>query len=603
MNHEAIACQSLENAVEHLILEPREYEYLLQLQRDILAKLIVTDNTQEVLDKLCQLAEAMLSNAVASIMLLNPNTGLMSVRSAPSIPVLGHQALANLTPSPTGGSCGNAVFRNEAQYVIDTKTDPRWQDLRHIAFDFNLCSCWSMPIRNTQGEAIGSFALSSFEHRAPSSFHRQLLEICAFIVNIVLQRDHHEQQLSEHQQQLTKLAYYDQLTGLPNRQKLRVDIADNPPFACAILNIDAFKELNDLFGVTAGDRILQEVGHWLQQRYPSTYRMNGDEFAILIDAIIDDVTLYDLLSTLEQQLAKESFVINNEVISVQMTMGAAIGTERTLNRADIALHKAKETKKSIALYEESDDMEGKYRSNIAMATAIRKAIADNRIIAHYQPIVNIESGKTDKYETLMRMIDEDGQLVSPLDVIPIAKKTKLYSQLTRIIVTQACQLFAKRTEAFSVNLSIDDIQDTQTLDHIIQTIVMTETAPKITFELLESEGIDNYEAATNFISTVKALGAKIAIDDFGTGYSNFEHVLRLNVDYVKIDGSLIRGIADDGRYRMIVESIVNFANRINAQTIAEFVSDEGIFNSVNDLGVTYSQGYFTGKPNALSATY
>lgn len=172
--------------MNEVILTPQEYNHILEMQQNIFDLLAVGENEQQILSHLCLIAEKLLPNSVASVMLLDTETGLMSVISAPSIPPEGHNALQGLKPGPGGGSCGNAVFRNEAQYVHDTKMDQRWHDIRHIAYDFNLCSCWSMPIRNHHKQAIGTFALSSFEHRSPSNFHKRLLGVCAHIVNIVL---------------------------------------------------------------------------------------------------------------------------------------------------------------------------------------------------------------------------------------------------------------------------------------------------------------------------------------------------------------------------------------------------------------------------------
>jgi PAS domain S-box-containing protein/diguanylate cyclase (GGDEF)-like protein len=710
------SCLSLEGE-EEVILTPMEYSKILDIQHNIFELLTVGYNEEEVLSTLCKMAEKLLPNSVASIMILDPDTGLMSVVAAPSIPQVGHDALTGLRPGPGGGSCGNAVFRNEAQYVKDTKTDIRWSDIRQIAFDFNLCSCWSMPIRNADRQAIGSFALSSFEHRSPSGFHKRLLENCAFIVNIVLKRSDYEHKLIESQKQLTlfgtamknasdgmiitdhnnniihinkafletfgyenedqilgqnprilssgkhdalfyknmwdglknekhwngeiwnkratgevfpewmsistvettdgslpnylavftdltelyeaqkkleNLAFYDQLTGLPNRQKITADMNKKAPTGCAILNIDDFKEINDFFGLAAGDEILRQVSQW----FP--YRLGGDEFAITFydDLSLDEILLHinSLLSSLEEKV----FTIADETINLRMTVGIAIGEKDLLTRADIALHAAKEKKIPISVYEEQKNIEENYRNNIAMASSIRQALSDKRVICYYQPIVNLLTGKTDKYETLVRMIDQEGKIVPPMEFLSIAKKTKIYPQITREVIHQACTLFATREEEFSINLSDSDIRDTQTVNTIIDTIIKTGTASRIVFEILESEGIENYEEVAKFITKVKAFGAKIAIDDFGTGYSNFENILKLNVDYIKIDGSLIRGITTNSRHNIIVETIIDFAKKIGAKTIAEFVSDEAIYDAVVKHGIDYSQGYYTGKPEPLT---
>jgi len=186
------SCISLESQnVDEATISPEQFGDLLKIQQAILERIAVDFDKNDALSKLCVMAESILPNSVASIMLLDNNTGLMSVVSAPSVPQAGIDALQNLKPGPGGGSCGNAVFHNEPMYVRDTFTDDRWANLRQLAYDFNLCACWSMPIRNEVKKAYGTFALSSFEHRSPSSFHKLLLEIGASLVAVILK---HEEQ-------------------------------------------------------------------------------------------------------------------------------------------------------------------------------------------------------------------------------------------------------------------------------------------------------------------------------------------------------------------------------------------------------------------------
>ena len=187
------SCQPLNDAsVSEVPITSNEYNQILAIQETVLGMMAYKNDANIIFNKLCNLAESLLPNSAASIMMQDPHTHLMNVLAAPSVPQAGHEALGGLTPGPGGGSCGNAVFRNEPQFVTDTFSDERWANIRHIAVDFNLCSCWSMPIRNSDQEAIGSFALSSFEHRSPAPFHKKLLETCAYIVSIVLKN----QQLS-----------------------------------------------------------------------------------------------------------------------------------------------------------------------------------------------------------------------------------------------------------------------------------------------------------------------------------------------------------------------------------------------------------------------
>ncbi|MGB5866377.1 MAG: PAS domain S-box protein [Arcobacteraceae bacterium] len=190
-------CQLLEEAtLAEVALTPNEYNNILEFQQKILNMIASREKFDLILATLCNLAEQLLPNSVASIMILNQTTGLMNVLSAPSIPQVGHDALKNLKPSEHGGSCGNAVFKKSPQFVSNTFTDPRWKDLHQVAIDFNICSCWSMPIRDDKQNVIGTFALSSFEHRIPSQFHKKLLEISASIVNIVIKNKDDQQKLN-----------------------------------------------------------------------------------------------------------------------------------------------------------------------------------------------------------------------------------------------------------------------------------------------------------------------------------------------------------------------------------------------------------------------
>jgi EAL domain-containing protein (putative c-di-GMP-specific phosphodiesterase class I) len=332
----------------------------------------------------------------------------------------------------------------------------------------------------------------------------------------------------------------------------------------------------------------------------TVYRIGGDEFAVLYH---EPIVLTELKEKIENKLTllnEMQFKVGDENIKIIMNVGIALNTNKLLTHADIALHQAKDKKIPFAVYEKDDKIEEIYQKNIKMAATIHKALIEDRIICYYQPIVTLNSNKTTKYETLVRMVNEDGNIIAPMEFLPIAKKTKLYPRITNAVILQACKCFSNKEEEFSVNLSIDDIDDPATVQEIIKTIIDTNTANRIVFEILESEGIENYDSVIRFIKQVKALGAKIAIDDFGSGYSNFEHILQLNVDYIKIDGSLIKAIASNQRHRIVVETIVDFAKKMGAKTIAEFVCDEDVYNIVKSLGVDYSQGYFTGKPEAFA---
>ena len=182
------SCTNTLSSIPYNALSTAEQEQMLSFQQELLGLMAQEIDSANLINQICKLAEQYLSNAVASVMLLDASSALLNVYAAPSVPAEGIGRLNGLQPGAGGGSCGNAVFRQEPQFVEDTFNDPRWENIRQIAHDFNICSCWSMPIFSSQGNVIGSFALSSFEHRTPGKLHHKLLEIGASLIGKILDR-------------------------------------------------------------------------------------------------------------------------------------------------------------------------------------------------------------------------------------------------------------------------------------------------------------------------------------------------------------------------------------------------------------------------------
>lgn len=404
--------------------------------------------------------------------------------------------------------------------------------------------------------------------------------------------------------------YRDRLTGLWNRNKLIEDIVEIESPVLILMNINSFKEINDFFGHEIGDVLLKGIGErliktHLKYRF-NVYRMFADEYAVLFDAEPSEDELRYLGKYFIETISDEPFRHKENDITVSITTGIASknhildfdkeNVEIILICADMALKKAKKEGKQAIVYEESMQIKKEYERNIKWSKRILEAIKEGRVIPYFQPIVNNKNGKIEKYETLIRMIGEDGKIIPPLEFLDVAKKSRLYHYLTKIVITKAFEIFRGKNVEFSINLSVDDILDDITAQFVLSKLKGYENSEKVVFEILESEGIDNYDKVTDFIAKVKEFGSKIAIDDFGSGYSNYMHILKLNVDYIKIDGTMIKNINEDKNSHIIVESIAKFSKKIGVKTIAEFVATEEIYNTVKNLEIDYSQGYFLGKP-------
>jgi diguanylate cyclase (GGDEF)-like protein len=399
--------------------------------------------------------------------------------------------------------------------------------------------------------------------------------------------------------------YYDSLTGLENRRRLTEKLEERQNAFLMIINIDAFQEINDLYGDQAGDSILKEFALFLKKLMPEKeglYRLHSDEFAHLCSSGMDMHDFKIFASYLSEKISQKSFNIGGiSEVSLSATMGISFGMNSLLVNADIALKLAKKSKKNFLIYDESMAMAKEYEKNFDWTKRLKKAIEEDKIVPVFQPIVDTQTQEIVKYEALMRMVDDQGAFIAPIHFLELAKKNKLYHQLTKIMIDKTFKKFENLPYLVSINISVEDILNKEIYNHILKKLSNSGIGKKIIFEIIESEGIENFDQVLEFIENVKKYGAKISIDDFGTGYSNFEYLMKLQVDYIKIDGSMIKNIDNDKSAQLITKTIVNFAKSMGILTVAEFVHSKNVFEKVKELEVDYSQGYYFGQPTDFIA--
>ncbi len=397
--------------------------------------------------------------------------------------------------------------------------------------------------------------------------------------------------------------YFDSLTLLPNRKKLIEIISEHENGVLIIVDIDKFQEINDLYGDNAGDEILKETAQILKDTLPiknaQLYKLHADEYAIYCPFDLSYSEIEKLSTHISQIIDNTTFEIEGTQIYTSVTIGVAYGNLFLLNYADIALKLAKKRKKRFLIYDSNMHIEYEYEQNLHWTKKIKDAINNNMIEPLYQPIVNTQTKQIVKYEALMRMVDRNGEYIAPIHFLELAKKNKLYPELTKIIIEKTFKKFKNFNAQVSINISVEDILNEHIQSMILEKLHEYKLKDKIVFEILESEGIENYEEVKQFIKEVKKTGAKISIDDFGTGYSNFEYLMKLDVDYIKIDASMIKNIDKNENSKIVTETIINFAQKMNIKTIAEFVHSNDVYQIVKSLGVDYSQGYYFGEPKKL----
>ena len=407
--------------------------------------------------------------------------------------------------------------------------------------------------------------------------------------------------LEKENELLKQISITDSLTNLYNRRKLEEDIKLCKKPLLFLVNIDRFKYYNDFYGNKVGDFILKETAKYLRMFFdnkysPQFYRIGADDFCILIK-YEENIDIKHLAKNIIDEFKLNPIVYDELEFHIFVSIGISY-FHPIIETADIALKKLKKMKKNnILIYNPNFQEEKKIEENIIKTSILKKAIENNMIIPYFQSIVSNKTGEIIKYEVLARIYDGE-KMVSIYPFLKIAKENKVYKHITKMIYKKAFEKFKNKNMEFSLNISIDDIEDEEIMEFLHNSV---KNYPKlfkyITFEILEDDAIYNYQSLKDFIIFIKSKGSKVAIDDFGSGYSNFEHILNLDIDYLKIDGSLIKNLdKDDTKMELIIETIVNFSKKTKIETIAEFLHSEKVWQKVKKLNIDYSQGYYFSKP-------
>ncbi len=408
--------------------------------------------------------------------------------------------------------------------------------------------------------------------------------------------------------------YMDKLTHLPNRNKLKKDLEANCNIMMALVNINQFTNINDLYGEECGDELLFELSLKLKNDFYEDiykiYHIESDKFGIICknnfiktsqnnDLDDDKQALRDFkrkCSLFLQHIENNPIKIGNYEIDINMTIGIATGKDahRYSQRAIIY---ARQNLERVVVYDHDFNMQYELEKNIIWLKKIKNAIKENRFIAYFQPIVDSNTKEIHKYEALLRYIDEDGAVISPLKFLDIARKAKLYPKIIVVMIEEALNLIKEKNKRVAVNISYDDIANSRTLKNIFKLLNQnSDYTHLLEFEILESEQIKNFDEVIKFIHEIKKYNCKVGVDDFGAGYSNFIILTNLDINYIKIDGSLIENLNNHQNKQIIIQMIATFSKKFGFKTIAEFVSNEDIYNKVKELGVDYCQGYYFCEP-------
>jgi len=420
---------------------------------------------------------------------------------------------------------------------------------------------------------------------------------------------------------LEHLLNHDELTSLPSRHRLEAALkislskTHNLHRTCALIyiDIDHFRIINDTLGHSRGDTILVRMADLLKQASPENAliaRIGSDEFGILIDDI-DEYVAMDLAHVIDTELDKLICGDVHDPMQVFASIGVVMiqpGTDNktaseVLARGDQACHIAKNDKSTRVYLFNHNASEIKHLQRTRQSVAlVRKALANDWFKLYLQPIISLNSDQPSHYEVLIRLIDNNDKIHSPVHFVPAAESTGLINKLDFWVVDNALSLLDRiqkqQTDfGLSINLSGDGLQTPAILELVKNKMNYLSLSPsRVMFELTETAAVSNVQATRATISKLRALGCRFAIDDFGTGFSSFSYIKNYPVDYIKIDGIFIQNLINEPSDQILVRSMVDIAHNLGKKVIAEYVEDAATHELLKTYGVDYVQGYHLGKP-------
>ncbi len=433
------------------------------------------------------------------------------------------------------------------------------------------------------------------------------------------------QKANETRQLSERLIYhtrYDVLTNLINRREFERRLThfvettcdNSSEHALCYLDLDQFKVINDTCGHVAGDEMLRQIGKLLQKtirKRDTLARLGGDEFGIIIqDCNLEQAR--QVASTLQKKIQDFRFVWDNKNYNIGISMGIVPINENTgsttdiLKDADVACIIAKDNGRNrIHVYHPGNEELVQRHGEMQWVARINQALEEDRFRLYTQPIVPLGDDDTilPHFEFLVRIEEKDGEIILPGAFLPAAERYNLMTKIDRWVVEKAFDTFmaypsiVSQFDHCSINISGQSLTEPEFLDFIITQLQEKNIdAERICFEITETAAIENLNAASRFISTLKRLGCRFALDDFGSGLSSFAYLKNMEVDYLKIDGMFVKDIVDNEIDYAMVKMINELGHVMGMQTIAEFVENDAIVDKLKQIGVNYAQGYGIGRP-------
>ena len=379
----------------------------------------------------------------------------------------------------------------------------------------------------------------------------------------------------------------DPITNIGNIAKMNMELNDETKYFVVLTDINRFKKINSAFGFEFGNRVLKETADKLKPFSDKIYRIGSDQFILILENVKDFEKIKHSLENTKIDFNEFPVIITYSIVSF-----FSDGKNVINNITKVTDYLKENSLANSAIFLDEEKLKKASDKNKKLSF-ILKLLKENKVEPFFQPIIEIKSKKAVKYEVLARIVDED-KIYNPFEFIEDIKKAGLIHELTKQIFTKS--LHKAKTTPLSINITDMDLNHCELIEFIIKETKRNNIPPQnITLEILEDISTFNKTNMNNLKKLQKA-GFKIAIDDFGSGYSNFERILQISPDYIKIDGKFIQNLPGDSNSNKIVMSINILAHSLGSEVIAEFVENENILTAIEEMGIEYAQGYHFSKP-------
>lgn len=590
------------NKLIGMLEDTTETRQIQDLQREVLEALAQDKPLPEVMAFICQRVEAIFPEVVSSILAVDREARLRPL-AAPSLPAHYSQALDGLYTGPSTGSCGTAAYRGEAVTVCDIETDPLWAEYKALVLPLGLLACWSSPIKFKDGRVAGTFAFYFREKRGPSIWHERVVSACVQLCMLAFERN-------EAQEHIAKLAYYDTLTGLPNRSMLQKElsgaltVAPDQMQAFLFLDIDRFKDVNDTLGHSVGDQLLVEIAERLQRQIGPrdvVSRHGGDEFIIVLNQTSPDAAAA-MAERVEAALREPT-----QVPGLSLPVTASIGislyprdggdTDTLLKNADTAMYQAKAEGRARHRFF-STEMNQLAQDRLLLSAALREAIAARSLQLRYQPQVSALDGTLVGVEALARWTHPRFGAISPDRFIKLAEESGLIEDIGEWALDEGCRQLKAWDQAglavptVSVNISPLHFRTRELLPIVVAALERHRLEPhRLAVEITEGGVMDDCSIAMENARALNAHGVRLSMDDFGTGYSSLSHLARLPVHELKIDRSFMQGLEESDNCRTLVTAVIRIGQSLGLTVVAEGVETDAQRRFLQALDCDVLQGF------------